>query len=278
MARSYLFIPGNVPRMLQNADVFEADALIIDLEDAIAAYEKEEARTLTAEFLRAHRPESVEVYVRINAEDPLFTEDLLSMAPLGIDGVVLPKTTLASLESYRNSLEKHNLDVPVIGLIETPDAFFELLEIARFPSLKGLLLGAEDLSATTGMKRRPGGEELLYCRSRLMLAAKAAGIRAIDTPWTSLDEEALALDIDVANRLGFDGKCAIHPNQVPAINDAFFPSEKELKEARRILKRHEETNSMRFSLDGKMIDKPVVQKAKALLQKAETYRQKGGKP
>ncbi len=277
MARTYLFIPGNVPRMLQNADVFEADALIIDLEDAIATYEKDEARELTAQFLRAHRPQGVEVYVRINAEEPLFSKDMKALAPLEIDGVVLPKTTLSSLKAYEAYQDQFDAKLPLIGLIETPEAFFELLQIAKFSLVKGLILGAEDLSAATGMHRDENGQELLFCRSKLLLAAKAAGIRAIDTPWTTLEEASLSLDIQSAKRLGFDGKCAIHPNQVPSINDAFFPTEEELRKARRIVKRHEETNSMRFSLDGKMVDKPVVEKAKALLESAEAYRFKRGK-
>ncbi len=270
MARSFLFIPGNVPRMLQNMDVFEADAVIIDFEDSVSASEKEDARLLTERFLTFHEV-SVDVYIRINADKALMKADLNAIDSLPITGIVLPKASPDTLNvfEYLNEYKPCH----VIALIETPDAFFKFEEIATHTCVKGLFLGGVDLIHALGGTMSK--ETLSYPRSHVLMAARAHGLYAIDTPWTTSDDDALARDAAYAASLGFDAKAAIHPNQVHPINQAFMPSVKRIEEAKRIVAMHEKHGSMRFSLDGQMIDKPVIDHAKALLEKVHTY-QSGG--
>ncbi len=272
MARSYLFIPGNVPRMLQNMDVYDADVIIIDLEDAIAIEEKDEARFLTCEFLRAHRPENLPILIRINSdEDSLMRADLMAIKGLDITGIVLPKTSLAQLERFTSMKPTNTTDLEIYGLIETPEAFFELDKIAKHPRIKGLMLGGEDLSTHTNIDKSLDEIAFHMPKSLLNFAAKAAQKEAIDTPVSSLDDAALIQGIKQTKTFGFDGKLAIHPNQVPLINTHLAPSKTAIHEARRIIIAHEKKGSMRFSLDGKMIDKPIIQRAQKLLDKAHRY-------
>ncbi len=270
MARSYLFIPGNVPRMLTNADVFEADALIIDWEDAIHANEKDEARELTTAYLESHRPEDTLVYVRINSEAGLIEKDIEALRESTIDGVCLPKASSSVLARYEELFSDKD-PYPVIALVETPTAFFELDRIAAHEHVFALFLGGEDFRTAIRAQRTENDEEILLARSMVVLAARAQDVTAVDTPFTSLQEEGLAADCLRAKALGFDAKSAIHPDQVATINRTFSPSEKEIRNALRIVKRHEEEESMRFSLDGKMVDKPVIERAKSLLEKARLY-------
>ncbi len=270
MARSYLFIPGNVPRMLTNADVFEADALVIDWEDAIAANEKDEARELTTAYLENHRPENTHVYVRINSEEGLIAADIAALGGADIDGIVLPKASIATLDRYVG-LFGDETPFDVIALVETPAAFFELERIAGHERVGALFLGGEDFRTAIGAEKTESAEEILLARNMVVLAAKAKGITAIDTPFTSLQEEGLAEDCAKARSLGFDAKSAIHPDQVATINRTFAPAPKEIRAAKRIVKRHREEGSMRFRLDGKMVDRPIIERAKRLLEKARLY-------
>jgi len=271
MARSYLFIPANEPRMLQNAYVFEADAIILDLEDSVAIEEKHEARFLAREFLRHHPRGSAKTYVRINTESDWLKQDLSMLEHVPIDGIVLPKLTLKMWNTYKKHAESIGVDTDIIGIVETPDAFFELDALGDKTPIKGLILGGEDLVSALKTTRSIEGRELLYPRSMVKMACARHGILAIDTPWTTLDETNLKTDIKHARTHGFDGKCAIHPNQVPLINEALSPSKESIDFARRVVEKHETTKSMRFSLDGQMIDKPVLARAKETLAKASRY-------
>ncbi len=268
MARSYLFIPANVPRMLQNADVFEADALIFDLEDAVSSHEKDEARALLARFLDEHRPEGVELYVRVNSDDDL-EKDLRTIAPYDVN-IVLPKARSAAIGNLTTLFKRLKRRFRVLALIETPKAFFELDVIAEDKMVDGLILGAVDLLNETGGTFSEDGDALLFPRNKLHYAARAADIRSIDTPWPRV-KEGLEHDIKRTAALGFDGKCAIHPNQVPSINEAMSPSPDALYKALRIIKKYESEQTTRFSLDGEMVDKPVIEKARKLLDKAKRY-------
>ncbi len=269
MARSYLFIPGNVPRMLQNMDVFDADAVIVDFEDAVATSDKDEARHLTSKFLQKHFPETCEIYVRVNAEQPWLEADIIAIKDLPLNGVVLPKTDVETLSLATELFDKHATAFDIIGIIETPRAFFHLETIFAHPSFKGAILGGEDLRKHIGFK--PNDIALAFPRTQLLYAAASFNKIVVDTPYTGMDNAALEADIENASALGYKAKCAIHPNHVPTINAAFLPSTTAIKTAMRIVKQHENTGSMRFSLDGKMIDKPVILEAKDTLKRARKY-------
>ena len=271
MARSYLFIPGDVPRMLQNMDVFDADAVIVDFEDAVADLTKDEARDLTRTFIAKHHHNLPALFIRINAvDDDAFIHDIDSLADLNLRGVVLPKADVNALKTYRKTFDKKAAKpLPVIALIETPRACFDALTIADDPLVVGLMLGGEDLTSALGAERSAQRKEIATARGLVVLAAAAAHIDSIDTPYPIVDEEAgLHEDIAAAVAYGFRAKACIHPNHVDAINRAFTPSEAAIDEAQRIVAMHEKTGSTRFSLDGKMVDKPIIERAQNVLKKA----------
>jgi citrate lyase subunit beta / citryl-CoA lyase len=274
MSRSYLFIPGDVPRMLQTLDVFEADAIIIDFEDAVSLHQKDEARVLTHTFLSYYNFIKPEIYIRINShlDYDLFKKDLETIKGLNIKGIVLPKTSIEALYQIEHLYDELSINFPIIGLIETPHAFFELESISRHSLIEGLLLGAEDLTRALSINRTLQGDEILFARSQVILAAKSFNKFAIDTPFTDVhDSKGLAIDTQKSAQLGFDGKASIHPNHVSVINEILSPSQALIDESKRIVHQSKTLNSMRFSLDGKMIDKPVIERANNILEKAKRY-------
>ena len=268
MSRSYLFIPGNTPSMLQNLDVFESDCVIIDFEDSVMSYDKDAARILVRNFLEKYNFDNMKVFIRINdSESPHFLEDVKATNDLNITGYVLPK-------ALPNSVEQLNLitDKQIIPIIESPMAVLRAEDIANKPNIRGILLGAEDLTKELGINRTLEATEILFTRSRLVLIANAYGIESIDTPFTSKDsEEDLLIDCNNAKHLGFTSKSSIHPNHVDTINTVFAPSEDEIFESQRIVAKAKELNKGAFSLDGKMVDLPIIEKAEKLLEKAKKY-------
>ena len=271
MSRSYLFIPGDVPRMLQNLDVFDADAVIIDFEDSVADHNKDEARQLTAAFLKRYTFHRPKLYIRINSTDDLAhcKKDLASIKDLPIAGIVFPKMNVERLKILESLWAK---PIDILGILETPDVFFEVLSLAKNPHVKGFLLGAEDLTKALNIDRSQDGKELLFARSQMIFAAASTNIEAIDTPFTDvLNEAGLIEDIKQATALGCTAKASIHPNHVAFINNAFTPSQEAITASKRIIAKSEQTQSMRFSLDGKMIDKPVIERARKLLKRAKDY-------
>lgn len=275
MRRSYLFIPGDVPSMLQNLDVFDADAVIIDFEDGVHPDQKEDARQLTRAFLIHHTPRNVAVFVRVNAfeETTWFQTDLKALSGLPITGIVLPKAHPKDVPHVVKALEAAQLPSYILALLETPEVFFHAHDLASHKAIQGLLLGGEDLTQALGVPRTLEGEEILFARSTIVYAAKAWQKEAIDTPFTTVDDrEGLLVDARKAVALGFSGKAAIHPNHIEDLHDAFAPSSSEIAAAERIVKRSETLKSMRFSLDGKMVDKPVVERARALLSRVSSRR------
>ena len=274
MSRSYLFVPGDVPRMLQNLDVFDADSVIIDFEDSVNIHEKDEARRLTHAFLSAHPNVKPDIYIRINGIETasLFEADLNSIKTLPLAGIVLPKVNQDALDYLSEFYKQNDMHFKVIGIVETPDVFFDLLPIAKHPLIKGLLLGGEDLTKNLDIERTTQGDELLFARSQLIFACKSSDKEVIDTPFTDvLDSEGLEADTTRAAQLGFTAKSSIHPNHVEIINTLFSPSKKRITEAMRIIKQHEKLNRLRFSLDGKMVDKPVIERAQKLIERAKKY-------
>ena len=304
--KSMLFIPGNNPGMLCNSVVLGADALIFDLEDAVALREKDAARVLVRNALRHVDHSQVEVFVRINSLDSAFwREDVRAVVQGGADGILLPKCdgaaaiqklaqaveeeeARAAQDSASKGCPKNGCGSPplpeknlcFLALVESALGVERAFEIATsHPRVDGLFLGAEDLSADLHAKRSKSGEEILYARLRLLTAARAAGIQAIDTPFTDVnDTEGLEQDAALACRLGFDGKAVISPHHVEAVNAAFMPTSKELDWALRVLaaerKALEEGKGV-VSLDGKMVDMPVILRARHIAEQGAQSQQQG---
>lgn len=280
MRRSMLFIPGNSPSLLMNADVLGADSIIFDLEDAVSPAEKDSARILVRNLLRRFDYTNCEIIVRINSVDTEFwKKDLDEIIPYHPDLIMPPKTNCASdvllVSSYIAGLEdkygmKRN-SVRLLPLIETALGVENAYSIASADSrVAGIFLGAEDLSADLRCKRTKEGTEILYSRQRLVVAARAAGVDVYDTPFTDVnDDEGIERDSAFAKALGFTGKASISPRHIDAINTAFSPSEADIRYAHEVMdaiERAELEGKGVVALRGKMIDAPVVARAKQVIE------------
>ena len=278
ICRSLLFMPGNNPGMLASAGVLGSDMVIFDLEDAVALTEKDAARMLVRHALTYARPERMDVIVRINDLGTLFwRDDVAACVVGGADYILLPKcsspddidTVTAAMES---AAAECGVAMPkgVMAIIESPLGMANIFAVAAgHPLLEGLLLGAEDLTAELGAKRTPKGDEILYARSRLLMACRAAGIKAIDCPFPFItDIEGLSADAAFAAQLGFDGKAVISPHHVYTVNTAFSPSEEQRLWAERVMAvadRAKKEGKGAVSLNGMMIDLPVIKRAENIL-------------
>lgn len=284
MSRSFLFVPADSERKLAKAVDAGADALILDLEDAVAANNKSRARKLAVTFLQS--AQATETWVRINPLDhPDGLPDLDAVMPAAPFGIVLPKpadaTDVARLSVLLDEREANNgieagrtRILPIVT--ELPAALFRLQGYAdATPRLAGLTWGAEDLSSALGAatNRDDAGRWLPpyeLARSLCLIAASAAEVPAIDTVFTDFaDAEGLASYAAEARRDGFAGMLAIHPGQVAAINAAFVPSADEVDRARRIVElfaAHPDAGAL--ALDGKMVDRPHLTQARKILDMA----------
>ena len=281
MRRSLLFLPGNNPNMIINAPYLGADAVIFDLEDAVAPDQKDAARILVRNTLK-HMKLGSEAIVRINSVDtPFWQADLEEMIPYRPSLILLPKTATAedarTVSDYMETLEiKAGLAVGTVGLmplIETALGVENAYSIATADQrVRALFLGAEDLTADLGCKRTKEGREIEYARTRLVVAAKSAGIEVYDTPFTDVnDDEGIEIDAATAKNLGFSGKAAISPRHVEVINRTFSPTEKEIEYALEVLDAIEEAKRQgkgAIALYGKMIDAPIVTRAEKTLEAA----------
>ena len=281
MLRSLLFIPGNSPAMLQNADIHGADGIILDLEDAVSPDRKDAARLLVRHAVSALGYGNSVLIIRINPlNTPYCPEDLQAVVPLKPDYIMPTKTgdaeEMVLLGSRIGELERENgLEEGTIGLmplIETARGLENAYAVACVPRVKALMLGAEDYTADLQALRSRESGEIAYARGRLLNACRAAGIEAIDTPFTDVnDMEGLCADARHARDLGFTGKACISPRHIDAVNEAFSPTPQEVRYARDVLWAIEEGRRMgkgAVSLRGKMIDKPIVDRAQRTLAAA----------
>ena len=288
--RSLLFVPGDSERKLAKAQTSQADALILDLEDAVAPENIDRARAMVREYLQARRASKTgshqQLWVRINPiQTPKALADLAAIMPGGPDGIMLPKSDSATetitLAHYLSALEAREGLAPESTRIlpvatETPRAMFALGSYHGASSrLFGLTWGAEDLSTAIGASTNrllDGEYEFTYklARSLCLLAASAAGIAAIDTLWSNFkDPEGLLADSKAARRAGFSGRIAIHPDQIDIINQAFTPDANETAFAQRVVDAFAGSGGAgTLQLDGKMLDRPHLTQAQKLLELA----------
>ena len=263
--RSYLFVPGNRPERFDKAVAAGADAVIIDLEDAVPVAEKSQARAALAAWASAERP----VIVRINGADTTdFAADLDACRTGGIAGVMLPKSE--SVDQIAHLAQRVGRDKYVIALVETARGLHDAVTLARAPQVSRLAFGSIDFQLDLGIQGER--DELLCFRSHLVLASRLAGLQApIDGVTTALDDaERLRDDAGYARRLGFGAKLCIHPRQVAVVHECFGPSPEELAWARRVVAAAEAAKGAAVALDGKMIDRPVILKAQEILAAGAT--------
>jgi citrate lyase subunit beta / citryl-CoA lyase len=247
--RSFLFVPGNRPDRFAKAYSSKADAVIIDLEDAVPPAEREAARAHVATWLSPDHP----VLIRITG-----VNDFPLCERPGVAGVVLPKAErtedLAAIPHTR-----------LFPIIETAHGFWNASDLAHAPNVERLMFGHIDFQLDLGIQGED--EELLYFRSQLVLVSRIAGLKppvdGITTAFNSPDP--VRADAQRARRLGFGGKLCIHPSQVPIVNECFGPTPEEIAWAKRVIEATVNTNGEAISLDGEMIDRPVVARAQSIL-------------
>ena len=283
MRRSMLFLPGNTPNMLINGNCLGSDAIIFDLEDAVSPAEKDAARILVRNTLRYMDLQGCETIVRINSIDtPYWQKDLDTVLPQQPNLILLPKTNssadVLAADAYMTALEeKLGLEANTVGLmplIETALGVENAFSIATATKrVKALFLGAEDLTADLQCKRTKESREIEYARTRLVVAARAAGVDVYDTPFTDVnDDEGIWVDARVAKALGFTGKASISPRHVEVINQVFSPTQKEIDYAYEVMDAialAKEQGRGVIALHGKMIDAPIVARAQQTIAAAE---------
>jgi len=285
--RSFLFAPGNHARRVANALSLNADAVILDLEDAVATAEKPAARGAVVAALGL--PRQSLLYVRVNAADTEFCYgDLVAIVRPDLEGIVLPKvenaTALATIDWLLAQLEREQNLVPgaidLIPIIETASGLTNLDGIlAAGTRVRHVAFGAGDFTLDVNMAWSRTEAELAFARARIATASRAAGIEApLDTVWVDLaDEEGLEMSARTSLGFGFQGKMCIHPKQIAPVHRVFTPSEAEVSHAERVVAAFAEAEaagSAAIQLDGKFIDYPILYRAQRLLEKMAAIRTK----
>jgi len=282
--RTMLSVPANRQKMIEKARDLPADAIVLDLEDSVPVAEKANARAMARDAIAGRVLGGQRVFVRINSlASGLLEQDLEAVVIPGLAGINLPKPGSADdmrevvaiidrLETERDIDKGH---VRLTPWVETARGLLSAFEIASAsPRIVGIIFGAEDFTLDTGMQRTETGDELLYPRIMVIIAARAAEVIAIDTPYNDFrDEEGLIRETTLARQLGFQGKYVIHPSQIQPVNQAFRPSPEEVEEARKVVEAFDEAEAQGFastSVDGKMIDTPIASRARRLLTVAES--------
>lgn len=281
--RSLLFLPGNTPKMLEKGPFLEADALILDLEDAVSPREKDAARVLVRNALQTVDFRGKDIVVRINAPGvgSMWLQDIREIVLPGLAMVMIPKSedgeTIRQVDERIGAMEKERGlpagSVRLIPLIETCRGIEHAYEIATAsPRIYGLFLGAEDLTADMRCKRTREGSEILFARMALLNAARAAGVEAFDTPFTDVNDlDGLQADAQRARAYGYSGKASISPRHLEIINQVFSPSAEEIQYAREVveaIEAAERSGKGVVAVRGKMVDKPVVLRARQTLDLA----------
>ena len=282
LRRTMMFLPGSNAGMLRDAPIYGADSIMFDLEDAVSLNEKDSARTLVHFALKTFDYSAVETVVRINSLETVGKLDIEAMVLGGIDVIRLPKTENAQdiidVEAEIQKVEEENgIEVgrtKMMAAIETPGGALNAREIAHASDrLVGIAIGAEDYVTSMKTKRSADGTELLFARSMILHAAREAGISAIDTVYSDINnEEGLRAEVEHIKQLGFDGKSVINPRQIPVVNAVYAPSEKEIQDAKEIIwaiEEAEEKGSGVIAVNGQMVDKPIVERAERVIALAK---------
>ncbi|SNY66733.1 HpcH/HpaI aldolase/citrate lyase family protein [Paractinoplanes atraurantiacus] len=264
--RSALYVPGNRPSMLAGALAKGADAVIVDLEDAVPPAEKADARRTVAAWVR-EQPAGAPVIVRVNpGQDGL--EDARAVVSPGLHGLCLAKASVPDVTAVAAVLDEAGSEAGLIPLLETPAAVLEARELALAPRVVRLQIGEADLAAELGVTPGEDERELLFVRSAVVLASAAAGIEpptaAVSTDFRDLDR--LRRSTEALRRLGFRGRACIHPAQVPVVNAVFTPTAEEVAAARDLIDRFESAGGgVCLDARGRMVDLAVVREARRVL-------------
>ncbi|MCO5480937.1 citrate (pro-3S)-lyase subunit beta [Enterococcus faecalis] len=283
LRRTMMFVPGNNPAMIKDAGIYGADSIMFDLEDAVSMPEKDSARMLVAQALQTIDYGETELVVRINdLHSEYGRADIFAMVRAGVHVIRLPKTdypedveevetVITEAEDYFKVSRGTTL---MMAAIEGAAGVLNAPMIAKASNrLIGIAIGAEDYVTNMKTKRYPDGKELFFARSMIVHAARAAGISAFDTVYSDVDSmDGFLNEVRLIHQLGFDGKSCINPRQIPIVNSVFQPTVKEIKHALEVIfaiEEAKEKGSGVISLNGKMIDKPIVERAQRTLMLAK---------
>lgn len=283
LRRTMMFIPGNNPAMITDGHIYGSDSIMFDLEDSVSLKEKDSARFLVYNALKTIDYGKTETVVRVNGLDtPFGRDDFEAMVNAKVDIIRLPKTDTAQDIIDADNLiteleEKVGLENGTIGLmaaIESPLGAMNAYDIAKASDrLIGIALGAEDFVTNMKTNRSPEGIEVLAARSNILLATRAAGLYALDTVYSDVNnDEGFINEVKMIKQLGFDGKSVIHPKQIDMVHKIYEPSQKQIDHAIRVvyaIKEAEEKGSGVIAVDGKMVDGPVVDRAKRVIELAK---------
>ncbi|NSX76557.1 citrate (pro-3S)-lyase subunit beta [Streptococcus pyogenes] len=278
LRRTMMFVPGANAAMLRDAPLFGADSVMFDLEDSVSLKEKDTSRALVHFALKTFDYSSVETVVRVNGLDSCGVLDIEAVVLAGINVIRLPKTETAQdivdVEAVIERVERENgIEVGrtrMMAAIESAEGVLNAREIAKASKrLIGIALGAEDYVTNMKTRRYPDGQELFFARSMILHAARAAGIAAIDTVYSDVNNtEGFQNEVRMIKQLGFDGKSVINPRQIPLVNEIYTPTEKEIDHAKQVIwaiREAESKGSGVISLNGKMVDKPIVERAERVI-------------
>lgn len=281
LRRTMMFVPGNNPGMMADAHIYGPDSIMLDLEDSVTMAEKDAARLLVHQALKTVDYGNTEMVVRINPlNTPYGKKDIEAVVKAGVDVIRMPKTeTAEEVVEVEREIERVERELGCVGRTKIMAAIESTLGIVNAyaiatasPRMMGIALGAEDYCANLKAQRTPGGDELRLARETIVVAARAAGIDALDTVYSNLnDMETFRQEVEYIKTLGFDGKSIINPRQIEVINEVFAPKEKEITKARAIIaaiKEAEAKGSGVIALNGKMIDRPVVIRAQRTINLA----------
>ncbi len=276
-----MFVPGNNPGMMADAHIYGPDSIMLDLEDSVTMTEKDTARLLVYNALRSVDYGDTEMVVRINPlNTPYGKKDIEAVVKAGVDVIRMPKTeTAEEVIEVEREIERVEREIGCLGRTKIMAAIESALGVVNAyaiatasPRMMGIALGAEDYCANLKTQRTPDGEELRLARETIVVAARAAGIDALDTVYSNLnDMETFRKEVEFIHTLGFDGKSIINPRQIEVVNEVFAPTPKAIEKARTILaaiKEAEKKGSGVIAVNGKMVDKPVVIRAQRTIDLA----------
>ena len=286
LRRTMMFVPGNNPAMMQDAFIYGPDSIMLDLEDSVTMAEKDAARLLVYNALKTIDYGTTEMVVRINPlNTPYGKKDVEAMVKAGVQVIRMPKTETADeVREVEEEILKWEEELGCVGRTKIMAAIESALGIVNaYPiaiaskRMMGIALGAEDYCANLKTQRTQGdnpnfGLELLLARQTIVVAARAAGIDALDTVYSNLDDmDTFRREVELIKTLGFDGKSIINPRQIEIVNEVFAPKQKDIEKALKIIaaiKEAEQKGSGVIAVNGKMVDRPVVIRAERTINLA----------
>ncbi|MDK2562041.1 aldolase/citrate lyase family protein [Romboutsia sedimentorum] len=288
LRRSMLFVPGNNPGIIRDVHIYKPDSVMFDLEDAIAITEKDSARFLVHNMLKNlgdyYKELGIETVVRINGlATEFWKDDIKAVVTGGVEVVRIPMTEsvedVMAVDAEIEKVEREaNMEVgstKIMVAVETALGVMNSFAIAKSPTkrLIGMALSGEDFVTSMKTTRTPEGDELYVARGMIAMAGRACGLEVLDTVYADVNnDEGFLKEANLIKRMGFGGKSLIHPRQVELIHDVYTPTEVEISKARKIVDATEEAlkqNLGVFTVDGKMVDKPIIERAQRVLQLAE---------